>query len=141
MRVLRGELLLHRRRRPGRYSAFELENHSLPSHGPTVMRVGEGYRVYPVVAHFVHLIPVLSAIDRVVHSGWPNRERGGTGGVGHDRDTPAVSSGTVAALFPRPAAVVGIGGIGFHHLRMIVVAANNRQTVGVHHGDRENTLV
>src|SRR5215472_18162153 len=118
--------------RPARYGAFEHENQPLLSHGPAVVSVGEGYRIG---VHFVHLIPILSAIDRVVHSGWPNRECGGTGSVGHDRDTPAVSSGTVAAFLPRTAAVVGIGGIAFHHLRMIVVATDNHQAVGVRHGN------
>src|SRR6266478_2143990 len=121
-----------------RYGAFELENQSVPPDGPAVMSVGERYGVG---ANLIHPIPVLSAIDRVIHSGWPNRKRGGTGRVGHDCDAPAVSSRTVATFFPRPTAVVGIGRIGFHHLRMIVVAADNRQAIGVQYGDRENALV
>jgi len=61
------------------YGAFELENQSVPPDGPAVMSVGERYGVG---ANLIHPIPVLSAIDRVIHSGWPNRKRGGTGRVG-----------------------------------------------------------
>src|ERR1700749_4753540 len=86
--------------------------------------------------HAIHLIEVPSAINRVVHSRWPNRECSGTGSIGNERDAPAVSRGTAAAFLPRSAAVVGIGRIGFYQLRMIVVAADNRQAVGVDHGNR-----
>src|SRR5262249_38923026 len=116
----------------------EFQNKAFRSNGPTVMHVGEGDRVGGLR---VHLLPVLSSINRVVGSGRPNRERGGTGRVRHNRDTPPVSRRTVAALFPTLAAVITIGGIWFLHLRMIIVAADDRQPVGIHHSDREDSLV
>src|SRR5580658_10415559 len=86
-----------------RYGAFELENQSVAPDGPAVMSVGERYGVG---ANLIHPIPVLTTIDRVIHPGWPNRKRSGTGCLGHDRDAPAVSSRTMDALLPRPTAVV-----------------------------------
>src|SRR5690348_3451511 len=120
-------------------SAVEFQNLSLlPSYGPAMVSVGERDCIGP---HVVHLLPILSAVDRVVHSGWANREHGGTRSAGHDRDAPAVSSGTTAALFPSLAAVIGIGCIACRDLRMVVVAADDHQTMRVHHGDREGSLV
>src|SRR5258708_11177720 len=103
-----------------------------------MVRVGEADSVGVLL---VHLLPVLSSINRVVGSGWSNREHSRTGRVRHNRDTPAVSRGTVAALFPSPAAVVTDGGIWLHHLGMIIVSANDHQPVGIHDGDREDAFV
>src|SRR5258708_38298927 len=99
-----------------------------------MVRVGEADSVGVLL---VHLLPVLSSINRVVGSGWSNREHSGTGRVRHNRDTPAVSRGTGAALFPSLAAVRTDGGIRPHHLRMIVVYAGAHHPVSTHAGDRE----
>src|SRR5215831_6862489 len=130
--------LLQTRCGPAGNRSFELSDDAFLSNGPAAVRVGEADRVGVLL---VHLLPVLSSIDRVVGSGWSNREHGGTGRVRHNRDTPAVSRGTVAALFPSLAAVVAVGGIWLHHLGMIIVSAHDHQTVGIHDGDREDALV
>src|SRR5579859_2563495 len=88
--------------------SFELQDEPFSSNGPAAVRVREADRVGVL---FVHLLPVLSSIHRVVGSGWSNREHRGTGRVWHNRDTPAVSRGRAAALFPSLAAVVTVGGI------------------------------
>ena len=93
---------------PAGNRSFELQDEPFLSNGPAVVRVGEADRVGVLL---VHLLPVLSSINRVVGSGWSNREHGGTRRVRHNRDTPAVSRGTVAALFPSLTAVVTVGGI------------------------------
>src|SRR5262250_906664 len=77
--------------------SFELQGEPFLSDGPAAVRVGEADRVGVLV---VHPLPVLSSINRVVGSGWSNREHGGTGRVRHNGDTPAVSCGTPTALFP-----------------------------------------
>src|SRR5215472_17274454 len=102
---------------PAGNRSFELQDEPFLSNGPATVRVGEADRVDVL---FVHLLPILSSINRVVGSGWSNREHGGTGRVRHNRDTPAVSRGTVAALFPSLAAIVTVSGIWLHHLRMII---------------------
>src|SRR5215470_5695296 len=79
--------------------SVELQDEPFFSYGPAAVRVGEADRIGVLL---VHLLPVLSSINRIVGSGWSNREHGGTGRVRHNRDTPAVSRGTVAALFPSP---------------------------------------
>src|SRR5215813_10560438 len=123
---------------PARNRSFELQNESFLSNSPAGVRVGEANRVGVLL---VHLLPVLSSINRVVGSGWSNREHRGTGRVRHNRDTPAVSRRTVSALFPSLAAVVTVGGVGLAHLRMIIVSADDHQPGGIHDGYREDALV
>src|SRR5260370_30933843 len=122
---------------PARNRSFELQDEPFPSNGPAAVRVREADRVGVLL---VHVLPVLSSINRVVGSGWSNREHGGTGRVRHNRDTPAVSRGTVAALFPSLAAVVTAGGIWLHHLRMIIVSAADHQPGRIHARDRADAL-
>src|SRR5215469_17899563 len=123
---------------PAGNRSFELQDEPFLSKGPATVRVGKTDRVGVLR---VHLLPFPSSINRVVGSGWSNRENCGTGSVRHNRDTPTVSRGTVAALFPSLAAVVTVGGIWLHHLRMIIVSADDHQSVGIHDGDREDALV
>src|ERR1700757_2454992 len=123
---------------PAGNRSFELQDEPFLSNDPATVRVGEADRVGVLL---VHLLPVLSSINRVVGSGWSNREHSGTGRVRHNRDTPAVFRGRVAPLFPSPAAVVTVGGIWLHHLRMIIVSADDHQPVGIHDGNREDALV
>src|SRR5262244_559177 len=130
--------LLQTRCGPAGNRSFELQDEPFLSNSPAAVRVSEADRVGALL---VHLLPVLSSINRVVGSGWSNREHGGTGRARHNRDTPAVSRRTVAALFPSLAAVVTVGGIWLHHLRMIIVSADDHQSVGIHDGDREDALV
>jgi len=92
---------------PAGNRSFELQDETFLSNGPAAVRVGEADRVGVLL---VHPLPVLSSINRVVGSGWSNREHGGTGRVRHNGDTPAVSCGTPTALFPS-LAVVTVGGI------------------------------
>src|SRR5215469_18185852 len=123
---------------PAGNRSLELQDAPFLSKGPAAVRVGEADRVGVLL---VHLLPGLSSINRVVGSGWSNREHGGTGRVRYNRDTPAVSRRTVAALFPGLAAVVTVGGIWLHHLRMIIVSADDHQPGGIYDGDREDALV
>src|SRR5215467_10640632 len=112
---------------PAGHCSFELQDEPFLSNGPAAVRVGEADRVG---VFLVQLLPVLSPINRVVRTGWPKREQSGTGCVRHNSDTPAVSGGTVAALFPSLAAVVTVSRIWLGHLRMIIVSADDHQQVG-----------
>src|SRR5271165_145805 len=133
-----GVLLLQTWCDPARNRSFELQDEPLLSKGPAAVHVGEADGVGVLL---VHLLPVLSSINRVVGSGWSNRQHGGTRCVRHHSDTPAVSRGTMAALFPSLAAVVTVGGIWLHQLRMIIVSADDYQPLGIHDSDREDALV